>query len=107
MSAFEETVATQLEGIFFFSVGACPGCETCGLGEEPSNEDYDAAQESSFSWSSCDSCRSSLGGDRHPAHGIIAESEEAARGGDIEHFSVCVDCLHYHANGTLPEEQSS
>ena len=102
MSAFTEAVEHNLEGVFFFSVGGCPGCESCGIPEGA--EDYDV--ESHFSWSACDSCGSTLGGDRHPAHGVIADSEEDARRDDhpIEHFDVCVDCLMFHANGDEPED---
>ena len=85
-------------------------CEPCGgegtLPREPTDEDYDLAGEGGFSWSACDSCGSSLGGDRYPLHGIIAESMEAAQAPDstIEHWRCCVDCLHYHANGTIPTD---
>jgi len=102
-----ERVETNLKGIRFFSVGACPGCSTCFEHaedpENPTESDYDAASESYFSW--CESCGSSLGGDRHPAHGVIADSDEQARQDDhpIEHFAVCTDCLMFHANGDLPE----
>jgi hypothetical protein len=110
MSAFTDSIERELEGVHFFSVGACPGCPTCFEHAEdadnPSEEEYDLASESHFSWSRCDSCGSTLGGDRHPAHGIIADSEEQARQDDhtIEHFEVCSDCLFFHANGDEPEE---
>ena len=97
-------VARQLEGVFFFSVAsACKGCDTCELPDDATDEDYEMAREASFSWSSCDSCGSSLGGDRHPAHGVIADTETEARGGELTHFSVCVDCVMYHANGDVPD----
>lgn len=93
---FTERVAHNLEGVEFFSVGACPGCEECGLADvdDMDNPAYELAGESYFSWQDCDSCGSSLGGDRHPAHGFID--------GELRHFQVCTDCLMYHANGDLP-----
>lgn len=83
--AFLAAVIKNLEGLEAFSVGSCPGCEECG-GE---------SDEPSFSNSECDSCRSSLGGDRHPAHFLYQ--------GEVQHCTVCSDCLMYHANGDLPE----
>lgn len=139
MASFVERIETELKRVHFFSVGACPGCDACGLapttedcpacdGEgspedgvlcdrcngtgdvsiEATDEEVDAANESHFSWSPCDSCRSDLGGDRHPAHGIYADSMKEAQNPDSEitHFNVCTDCLFYHAYGTLPEEET-
>ena len=54
--------------------------------------------EGSFSWSQCDACGSSLGGDRYAAHGFLKGTRE------IIHLDVCVDCLLYLANGDEPEE---
>lgn len=84
------------EGLQAFSVGACPGCERCGLDDEPSTAAYDMAQEPHFSWSSCEVCSSPLGGDRHPAH-YWNDGDET-----VSHLSVCVDCLLYTANGDMP-----
>lgn len=69
------------------------GCDTCGF-EEGEEDIYDGPH---FSWSSCDSCGSGLGGDRHAAHGVIND--------DIFHFDVCTNCVHFHANGELPPEE--
>lgn len=130
---FTQDVERNLRGVFFFSVGACPGCADCGLASpcehcdgygvkedesqceacngtgthEPTDHERDIANEAHFSWSQCESCGSNLGGDRHPAHGIIAESVEHAQSKDrdITHFDVCSDCLFYHANGDLPFEK--
>ena len=93
--SFVEDVDRELEGIKFFSVGACPTCDSCGPFDQDDLEAYDMANEGHFSWSACDSCGSTLGGDRHAAHGFI--------GDDLHHFDVCVDCLFYHANGDVPE----
>lgn len=94
--SFIAAVRHNLEGCKAFSVGSCPGCDACGLGDEPTEREIESAEESSFSWSDCDSCGSSLGGDRHPAHFLYR--------GEIQHLTVCVDCLLFHANGDLPED---
>lgn len=135
---FTDSIAHNLRGVHFFSVGACPGCAECGLEEKecftcdgagtvfsgsseieipcqrcngtgtitPTERDRECAEEGGFSWSECDSCGSHLGGNRYPAHGIIAESMEAAQKpeSEITHFNVCADCLCWHANGDLPED---
>lgn len=103
-TSFEQAVERNLRGVHFFSVGAMCGCDECGLSEDATQHEQDCANEGGFSWSSCDSCGSHLGGNRYPAHGIIAETMEAARGAEATHFDVCVDCLMYHANGDLPED---
>ena len=100
MTKFVKAVERNLEGVFFFSVGGCPGCSECGLEDDAE----DTHVEASFSWSRCESCGSTLGGDRHPAHGVVATTEDEARDGAIEHFEVCVDCLLFHANGDEPED---
>ena len=93
---FLAAVEYNLKGIEGFSVGACKGCDGCELGDDPTDDEYEAANEgSSFSRASCDSCGSSLGGSRDPAH-FIHE-------GEIVHCGVCVDCLLFHANGDVPE----
>lgn len=58
------------------------------------------AEEGGFSWSECDICGSSLGGDRYPAHWIYTAPDGRR---SIEHERVCVDCLMYAANGDVPE----
>ncbi len=50
-----------------------------------------------FSWSACDCCGSSLGGDRFKACHYNPETKETI---DLE---ICVDCLMYITNGDLPE----
>lgn len=116
MSAFTEAVERNLKGVHFFSVGACPGCEECGLeapgadGDQWFGQEHErrrAAVEEGFfvNSASCDSCGSTLGGQRYPAHGVIAETmwEAQKPGREITHFDVCVDCVLYHANGEEPE----
>lgn len=99
MSEYTERVARNLEEITGISTGGCPGCATCEAVRTPemSEEEFlDLATEPSYSWSSCDWCHSPLGGDRHPAHGILD--------GEILHFEICTDCLFYDAYGTEPAE---
>lgn len=73
----------------------CPDCD--GTGEvECSEHDRECAEEGGFSWSACESCGSTFGGDRYPAHGFI--------GGTRYHFAICQDCVAYHANGDEPDE---
>jgi len=103
-------IERNLEGIVFFSVGACPGCESCygfsGVDaadpDNPTEDEQDMANESHFSWRSCESCGSGLGGDRHPAHGYLADKSGKATD-DLLHLDVCVDCLLFHANGDTPD----
>jgi len=87
MESFVDRVEAHLEGVKFFSVGESEECDTC--------KEYGCCNE--FSNSICDSCGTTLAGSRHAAHGVIDI--------DVEHFEVCVDCLMYHANGEVPEEE--
>ena len=59
-------------------------------------ETGELADEPHFSWSPCESCGSSLGGNRYAAHSTDAD-------GNISHWDICEDCLFYFANGDLPE----
>jgi len=93
MTDFERSVETYCKGLDTVSIG-CRGSE-CEYAEE--EEEHQC--ESSFSWGQCDSCGSTLGGDREPAIGLW---EDAGTIHTIE-MSVCVDCAMFHANGELPE----
>ncbi len=114
MSDFTEAVERNLKGCEAFSVGACPGCEACGLFKPSRNTKkkrdgyeraFDRANESCFSWSPCESCGSSLGGDRHPAHFLLEGWEKLPKEErKIHHCLVCTDCVMYHANGDEPED---
>lgn len=99
MSDFTDAVHEHTCDLEAFSVGACPGCRECGLSETPTEAERCAADEGSFSWSACESCGSSLGGNRYPAHYLDDN-------GEISHMHVCTDCLMYHANGDEPEDWS-
>lgn len=95
MSNFTDAVEHNCEGIETVAVG-CRGIK-CEYAEGDPNH----ACEASFSWHSCDSCGSGLGGDRLPASGLIRD-----KSGELEliEMSICVDCAMYHANGEEPEE---
>jgi len=45
-------------------------------------------KSSYFSWSSCDSCNSNVGGDRYDCHGYHTESKQVVGG-----YSICPDCI--------------
>lgn len=55
-------------------------------------------EELGFSWSACECCGSSLGGDRHE----LAYTKPGTAEGPIM-ISACTDCLIYAANGEEPE----
>jgi hypothetical protein len=88
-----------LHSLHGFSVGACPGCATSGLSDEPTEEERCLADEAHFSLRRCPGCGSTFGGDRHPAHYLDSDNE-------INHTEVCTDCLYLAANGDEPEEWS-
>ena len=93
---YEAAVKHNTAGLTHVSTGACPGCDECGLSKDASDRDRELAEEPGFSWSSCDCCGSSLGGDRHPAHGVDKD-------GGIVHFQVCQDCVYYLNYGQLDD----
>ncbi len=68
------------------------------LREVLQNRDEEHSCETSFSKGQCDSCGSTLAGDRSEAWGIPLDDRE-------EHFEmeICVDCMMFHANGEEPE----
>jgi hypothetical protein len=103
---FQSAVERQLEGIENVSPGVTSFCETCqrdlGLSEKEIEEQWEAGgldDEGGFSWSPCESCGSTLGGNRYSAHGWMK-----LKGKDtLVHLEICEDCLTYLANGDLPE----
>lgn len=109
---YRAAVARPLEGLTHASSGACQGCADCldppecaECGHEYGPEEdwpeswYDSANEPHFSWSACELCGSSLGGDRYPAHAY-----DTREGRDlIVHFDVCVDCMYYLEYGCLDD----
>lgn len=115
MTKFIKRFESNTKGLEYLSTGfahTCPECvEAYGFrdledddgnviktAEQVAMEAYDAGKvpsEESFSWRSCDTCGSGLGGDRCDAH--------AMSGTQLVHLRVCVDCVVYIANGDEPE----
>lgn len=93
MSIYTEAVERNLEGLEAVSTGGYSACPDCDIEEWD-----DDGPEPFFSWSACETCGSTLGGDRHPAHALID--------GELIHLNTCVDCVTYLANGDEPENWS-
>ncbi len=53
-----------------------------------------------FSRVPCECCGSRLAGHRFVSHGLASDRMCSCA---IVHFEVCVDCVHYLANGDVPE----
>jgi len=87
---YKNRVERGLKGIEFVSSGFNSRCNECK--NNGSSEDN---TESFFSWYRCESCSSSLGGDRYPAHGIIS--------GELIHLDICIDCYYYLVYGVLDD----
>lgn len=99
MSAFIEAIERELAGLESPAVGPAPRtCAAC----KGRHEDDD---EGSFSWSRCDSCGSTFGGDRYVAH-ALRKGRSPRRRANWIHLSICSDCLFFHANGDEPEDWS-
>jgi len=87
------------EGITYISSGtAVKGCSGCYQGHD-FEEEESVTTEPYFSWSSCDTCNSTLGGNREDAHGYLNNDT-------LIHLSICTDCVVYLANGELPEGET-
>lgn len=100
---YEQNVKNTLEGLQYISSGPCPGCDEClecDNPDDPSMEWYDLAGEPHFSWSGCEICGSSLGGNRYSAHAVDKNN-------NIIHFDVCVDCYYYIEYGQLDDQTMS
>lgn len=120
-SAFLEAYERGIKGTEAQSPGLCPGCSQCAdkLGyrdqeDEDGNvtksalEQYDEdleagaiCSEAHFSWSPCDICGSSLGGDREVWHFRMGVAPY-----DYIHHGegICVDCVLFMVNGEEPEQ---
>lgn len=94
----------ETDNLEFVSTGVCPGCQECMdiFGYTNKEKFYldwsngEVFDEGSFSWSPCDECNTSLGGNSYYAHGVDEN-------GEINHFTVCHDCL-MELNGYEIEE---
>lgn len=102
---YVDRVSTYLKGLEGVSVGAMPGCAECGW-DDPDQEFTD---EPWFSWHQCEICKSTLGGNRYPWHGVDPSNAPYLfgpwqGGGKIIHGSCCGDCFCYLNDGTVPED---
>jgi len=110
MSEYSERVAHNLRGIDYVSTGANSRClqclDTAGLSanEAESRLERDGMfSEPGFSWSPCESCNSSLGGDREPAHGFaLIQGKET-----LVHMDICIDCVFFLEYGHEPEPEDA
>lgn len=96
---FEKAVNDNLKGIESISVSLLSNCITCLSDNNCTADEIEngiVSDEGSFSWRSCESCSSNLGGNRYSAHGVNVDNE-------IIHFEVCEDCLFYLSNGDVPD----
>lgn len=83
-------------GISHISSGsALERCSECS--RHLDYEDGVAYTEPYFSWSHCDTCDSTLGGNREDGHGFYDDT--------LIHLAMCSDCVAFVANGTLPESE--
>lgn len=112
MSKFTDSIAHYLDGLHIAtgSAASCPECcEAFGLDPDADTDEnqaamYESGDEGGFSWSQCDSCGTTLGGDRHTAHGWPTEPAlDLDAINTLYHLSICTDCLLFHANGDEPE----
>jgi hypothetical protein len=77
---------SRLDGVENLSTGGNDSCDTCGVDSEGGG--YFIAGDLPFSWSDCDSCGSTVAGQRYPAHGHIFWMDSA----QLCHFDICEDC---------------
>ena len=88
----------EAEGIG--NLSSSPETEECGCGNKAWDDMTDDEKdcEPFFSWSSCDCCRSNLGGNRHHATGYNATTKQ------IYCYSICDDCVYYAEYGRLDDQ---
>lgn len=102
MSDFTDAIKHYTSGLSFLSPGLCRSCPECqsiyGMAEDSHRWDV-VSDEGWFSWSRCDCCGTSLGGNRYAAHARGGTNGD----GKLIHLDICGDCLQYLANGTEPE----
>lgn len=111
--AFVKAFEQGAEGLHYLSAGGaladCPDCfdvsdcdgSACGS-SDPGVVCY-CGDEGSFSWSGCELCGSTFGGDRYDGHAFVRPDDESDPS-ILVHVSMCCDCLFYVANGDVPEE---
>ncbi len=101
---YEANVAAfmKAEGIQNLTSGhlRCPGCDVPWNDDDKCPDcggDRECADEPFFSWSPCDCCGSSLGGDREHATGWNPTEES------VQEYTICVDCVYYAEYGRLDD----
>lgn len=111
MSEFTDAIGHYCDGLHV-ATGAAASCQECrdsfGCDDDASDDEAQeylySVDEGSFSWTQCDSCGTTLGGDRHAAHGWPTEPAlDLDAINTLYHLSICTDCLLFHANGDEPE----
>jgi hypothetical protein len=95
---YQERVAHYLTGLEGVSTGPCPGCSECDLPADA--EDY--ASEPFFSWTPCEICNRTEGGNREPWHAVNPEGHAPGEG-EILHGTCCEDCVYYLNYGRLDD----
>ncbi len=100
----DETVGSCIDAGL---LAMCPECQN-NLGQsgyelQESIDRDNVVNEGSFSWTPCDICGSTFGGDRYVAHGIVKDYEDTRV---IEHYDICGDCLLYLDAGDVPSDES-
>lgn len=104
MSAFTDAIQANVGELKAVSTGVYPGCETCRdqlaptLSMEEFDELWGPGDDTRFSWSPCDICGTTLGGDREVWH-YLDENNEICH-----EDNACTDCVMYLANGYEPDE---
>ena len=97
MSTFTDAIDRELKGLRYSGSGPVPECcPTCEDVDWTEDDDGTPIDEGSFHWTACDSCGSTLGGDRHAAHAFDDKKE-------IYHLEICTDCLMFLENGEEPD----
>ena len=96
MSEFTDAVAAHCSEFEAVNVG-CLG-EHCEYADGDENHQC----EPSFSRQPCDSCGSTLGGDREEAYGMYRGDKTSKM--EFCKMDICVDCVMFHVNGDEPED---
>ena len=91
---YQETVEKELSGLTHLSQAHIPDGQMASICEHCQD---DIQLEPYFSWSSCECCGSSLGGDRYHANGINKYTHE------VNCYEICPDCLYYAEYGQLDD----
>ena len=94
---YEQAFDSGSEGMQSLSSGANHACSECNPDEVNEDSFNKLCHESHFSWSACNLCGSSLGGNREPAHYIDDRDE-------LCHIEVCEDCVYCMEYGRLDDQ---